>query len=426
MNSFFHIIRYLSYYNLGGLNMIVIDPGHGGSDPGTSGNGLVEKDYSLLISKYMKDRFDELGIPSKLTRDTDETLSPSERVNRILNSYGNSPSVLVISNHLNAGGGEGAEVIYALRNNSNLATSILEGLSSLGMPTRRAYQRRLSNDPTKDYYFIHRETGSTEPIIIEYGFLDNKNDASKIKNNYKKYAEEIVKIVANYKGFNYTEPRVQEEYKVEKGDTLWNISKKLNTTVEELKKLNNLSNNLLYIGQVLKVPSYETITDTNISYIVKKGDTLYNIAKVNNISVSDLKEYNNLSNDDLFIGQVLKIPESTSIITPNEDLIINEDNMYVVDKGDTLYSISKKFNTTVNDIKTANNLVSDILSIGTKLLIPGTSLEDIIIHKVVSGDSLWSLAKKYSTTVEDIKLLNNLASDLLSIGQELQVKRNTK
>ena len=406
--------------------MIVIDPGHGGSDPGTSGNGLVEKDYSLLISKYMKDRFDELGIPSKLTRDTDETLSPSERVNRILNSYGNSPSVLVISNHLNAGGGEGAEVIYALRNNSNLATSILEGLSSLGMPTRRAYQRRLSNDPTKDYYFIHRETGSTEPIIIEYGFLDNKNDASKIKNNYKKYAEEIVKIVANYKGFNYTEPRVQEEYKVEKGDTLWNISKKLNTTVEELKKLNNLSNNLLYIGQVLKVPSYETITDTNISYIVKKGDTLYNIAKVNNISVSDLKEYNNLSNDDLFIGQVLKIPESTSIITPNEDLIINEDNMYVVDKGDTLYSISKKFNTTVNDIKTANNLVSDILSIGTKLLIPGTSLEDIIIHKVVSGDSLWSLAKKYSTTVEDIKLLNNLASDLLSIGQELQVKRNTK
>ena len=73
--------------------MIVIDPGHGGSDPGTSGNGLVEKDYTLLISKYMKDRFDELGIPAKLTRDSDETLSPAERVNRILNAYGNSPDV---------------------------------------------------------------------------------------------------------------------------------------------------------------------------------------------------------------------------------------------------------------------------------------------------------------------------------------------
>ena len=57
--------------------MVVIDAGHGGSDPGTSGNGLLEKDYTLLISKYMKDRFDELGIPSKLTRMDDETLTPS-------------------------------------------------------------------------------------------------------------------------------------------------------------------------------------------------------------------------------------------------------------------------------------------------------------------------------------------------------------
>lgn len=86
--------------------MIVIDAGHGGVDKGASGNGMFESDYTLLISKYMKDRFDELGIPSKLTRSSDETLTPSDRVNRILNSYGNSPSVLVISNHLNAGGGD--------------------------------------------------------------------------------------------------------------------------------------------------------------------------------------------------------------------------------------------------------------------------------------------------------------------------------
>lgn len=85
--------------------MIVIDSGHGGSDFGASGNGINEKDYTLLISKYMKDRFDELGIPSKLTRDNDETLTPTERVNRILNAYGNNGDVIVISNHLNAGGG---------------------------------------------------------------------------------------------------------------------------------------------------------------------------------------------------------------------------------------------------------------------------------------------------------------------------------
>ena len=100
--------------------------------------------------------------------------------------------------------------------------------------------------------------------------------------------------------------------------------------------------------------------------------------------------------------------------------------MYTVKKGDTLYSIAKKFNTTVDKLKTINSIVSDILTIGTNLLIPTSSLSDIIVHKVVSGDSLWSLANKYNTTIDSIKQLNNLVSDLLIIGEELQVKRNTK
>lgn len=83
---------------------IVIDPGHGGEDPGALGNNLQEKDYNLLISKYMYDRFRELGIPVEITRVTDETLSPTERTNKILNAFGNSSDVIVISNHLNAGG----------------------------------------------------------------------------------------------------------------------------------------------------------------------------------------------------------------------------------------------------------------------------------------------------------------------------------
>jgi len=406
--------------------MIVIDSGHGGSDSGASGNGMLEKDYTLMISKYMKDRFDELGIPSKLTRTTDETVTPSDRVNRILNAYGNSPDVLVISNHLNAGGGSGSEVIYALRNNDRLAKSILEGLGSAGMPIRKAYQRRLPNDMTKDYYFIHRNTGLTEPLIIEYGFIDNKNDADMIKNNYKRYAEEVVKAIANYKGYNYTEPRAQEVYIVQKGDTLWNISKKLDTSVDEIKRLNNLNSNLLFVGQELKVPNYLTVEDSNVNYIVKKGDNLYNIAKQYNTTVPELKSYNNLTSDNLNIGQVIKIPETTSIITPSEDEVINEGSVYVVQKGDTLYSIAKKFNTTVDNLKNINSIIGDVLSIGMNLLIPGSTLTDIIVHKVVSGDSLWSLANKYNTTVDAIKQLNNLMSDLLTVGQDLQVKRNTK
>ena len=83
---------------------IVIDPGHGGEDFGAIGNGIYEKDYNLKISKYMYDRFKELGIPVTLTRDTDISLTPSERANKVLSAYGNNSDVIVISNHLNAGG----------------------------------------------------------------------------------------------------------------------------------------------------------------------------------------------------------------------------------------------------------------------------------------------------------------------------------
>lgn len=88
------------------LKGIVIDPGHGGSDPGAVANNLKEKDYTLLISKYMYDRFKELGVPVKLTRDTDVTLSPRERTNKVKNFYGDGKDVVVISNHLNAGGAD--------------------------------------------------------------------------------------------------------------------------------------------------------------------------------------------------------------------------------------------------------------------------------------------------------------------------------
>lgn len=86
---------------------IVIDAGHGGDDPGALKNDIVEKDYSLKISKYMYDRFKDLGIPVALTRDSDITLSPNERTKKVLDAFGNDKDVIVISNHLNAGGAEG-------------------------------------------------------------------------------------------------------------------------------------------------------------------------------------------------------------------------------------------------------------------------------------------------------------------------------
>ena len=405
---------------------IVVDAGHGGSDPGTSGNGLIEKDYTLKFAEYLNRRFNELGANSTLVRSTDETVTPTERVNRILNAYGNSPDVLVISNHLNAGGSSGAEVIYALRNNDTLSKLILENLSKEGQSIRKAYQRRLPSDNSKDYYFIHRNTGVTEPIIIEYGFLDNKGDAERIKNNWEKYAEAVVKAVAEYKNIPYGESTPSTTYTVQRGDTLWNIAKKFNTNVNEIKRLNNLKSNVLYVGQTLRVPEYYKAEDTNISYVVKRGDSLYSIARQYGVNVNDLMKVNNLTSDLLSIGQIINIPSSTTIVTPSEDDIINEENTYIIQRGDTLWSISRKFGVSVDDIKNANNLTNEILTIGSTIIVPtGTNTNNIIVYKVKRGDSLWALAREYNTTIDDIKKLNNLTSNILTIDSELQIKKNT-
>lgn len=83
---------------------IVIDPGHGGEDPGTSANGIVEKDYTLKISQYMAKRLSELGIENALTRNADVTLDANNRPKKVQSLYGMGSDVVVVSNHINAGG----------------------------------------------------------------------------------------------------------------------------------------------------------------------------------------------------------------------------------------------------------------------------------------------------------------------------------
>lgn len=404
------------------VRKVIIDPGHGGTDSGATGNNLLEKDYNLLISKYMYDRFKELGVPVAITRESDTTLSPTDRVNTILNKFGNSSDVILISNHVNSGGGEGAEVIYALRNRDTLARRILENIGAAGQETRKYYQRRLPSDTSKDYYFIHRNTGNLEPLIVEYGFIDNTKDVEFLKENYKELAEAVISAVANYIGVPYTPPEgiTTNTYVVQKGDSLYSIANKLGTTVSELKKENNLTSNTLQIGEVLRVPTKEIYEEEENIYIVKKGDTLYSIAMANNTTVDELKKANNLTSNILSTGQLLKIP---SALLP--------ESTYIVKKGDSLYSIANKYNTTIDELKRINNLTSNILSIGQVLKLPSDKVSDIekeentISYTVQKGDSLYSIARKYDTTIDRIKKLNNLTTNLLSIGQVLLIPTDT-
>ena len=313
------------------IKKVVLDSGHGGEDPGTIANGITEKDYTLKISEYIHKRLDEMGVPNKMTRTSDVTLTPSERPKKVQSFYGNGSDVIVVSNHINAGGGDGAEIIYALRNNDTFARKIANEFENAGQNVRKYYQRRLPSNPAKDYYYIMRDTPNNETVIVEYGFADSTgDDISQLKNNWEKLAEAVTKAIVEYAGGKYVAPIDSNYYTVKSGDSLWSISRKFGITVDELKNANNLSSNLLSIGQNLIIPGKEAQA-TNGEYVVKKGDSLYSIARKYNTSVDNLKSINNITTDSLAIGQIIKLPSTSSTAS----------DTYIVKKGDSLYNIAK-------------------------------------------------------------------------------------
>ena len=269
---------------------IIIDPGHGGVDVGAVNGNIYEKDLNLKISKAMYDEFKKLGIPVYITRTGDETLNQTNRIKRVKSFTNSLDNMLVISNHVNAGGGEGAEVIYSLRNNSRLSNLILDNLSKSGLKKRKSYQKSLSTNPKKDSYYILRDSSPAESIIVEYGCIDKPKDLKIMNNNYKELAQDVVDAVVEYLGLNLG------TYKVKKGDSLYKIAIKYKTSVENLKDLNNLKSNIIYINQELKVPNV---------YKVKKGDSLYKIAQQFNTTVKQIMKDNNLTSDVIQINQQL-------------------------------------------------------------------------------------------------------------------------
>ncbi len=236
-------------------------------------------------------------------------------------------------------------------------------------------------------------------------------------------------IIPNNSGNN---PNTTFNYTVKKGDTLYGIARMYKTSVQELVKLNNLVNSDLSIGQILKIPEmYNSEEEINlpeyINYTVRKGDTLYSISKKYGITPDLIIKDNSLSNNNLTIGEVLKIRilNDNGVIEEcfGEDYIIPTSTNYIsytVKKGDSLYSIANKYNISVSSIVSANNLKSNNLRIGEILKIPIVSSGSTTMKYIVKkGDSLYSIARKYNTTVDNLKKKNNLTGNNLSIGQEL-------
>lgn len=319
---------------------------------------------------------------------------------------------------MNLSGAEGVEIVYSINSDSTLANMLLDNIGEAGQIKRKAYQRRLPENPNKDYYYIIREIGNAESVLVEYGFIDNTKDAYKLQNNLDNLVEGAVKAIAEYLGVPYTKPGItvnnQDTYTVKKGDTLYSISKNQNIPIDTIIKLNNLTSSNLEIGQQLKLKSDSNNSSNKNQYMVQRGDTLYSLALKYNTTVDKLRKLNNLNTNTLTIGQILVLPIETDI---------DEYDIYVVKKGDSLWSISRKFNIDVNDLIELNNLKDLTLQINQSILVPKQQENiETDLYIVKKGDTLWSISNKLNIPVQTLKELNNLNSNLLKVNQQLKIK----
>lgn len=182
----------------------IIDPGHGGIDPGALAFGVRERDWNLAISLYEYKRLKELGVSVGITRTTDVTLDSGPRTKLIRDKY-----AYCISNHWNAfnGTARGIEVIHSIHGGKREADLFANELAkATGIPLRRTFSKM--NEEGDDWYFMHRLTGNTKTFIIEHGFLDNKEDFNWYNNeaNMKKAAEAVIKTICIISAVAYRPP----------------------------------------------------------------------------------------------------------------------------------------------------------------------------------------------------------------------------
>ena len=255
------------------------------------------------------------------------------------------------------------------------------------------------------YYLKISNDGNLEEVIYDIDLDNINNDWISLSNN-------IVEEIKN--NFYLEEDRqVIKTYKVKKGDNLYSIAAKFNTSVDTLKTINNLTNNDLELGRILLIEPPFNIGEEITTYTVMDNETLEDIAKKFNTSPERIKELNNLQNMNVSNGEILVIPIS---------LEKTNNLLYIVKQGDSLYSIAKKFDISVNELKKLNNLSSNLLKIGKELIV-GINDSDVINYIVKDEDNIYSIANMYGVLIEDIKKLNNLTSNKIEANTVLKIPK---
>ncbi len=206
-------------------------------------------------------------------------------------------------------------------------------------------------------------------------------------------------------------------YTITAGDTLFSIAARFNTTVQAILRANpGLDPNRLFIGQQICIPTSQPPVCPGFIYTIALGDTLFTLATRFNTTVQAILQANpELDPNRLFVGQRICIPVPQP--PPCRGFF------YTVGAGDTLFSIATRFNTTVQAILQANpGLDPNRIFIGQQICIPVQQppICPGILYSVVAGDTLFSIARRYNVSVDAILAANpGLDPNRLFIGQQI-------
>ena len=409
--------------------VVVIDPGHGGTDPGAQANGLVEKVWNLEVAKIVKEKLEEVGLTVILTRTTDTYLSLARRA-EIANQNG---ADLFLSIHFNAfnGSANGWEDFIYNGSIQNTTQDFQNAIHNAILPLLAQYG--LYNRGKKRANFGVLRMTNMPAVLIEAAFADNASDATVLKN--PQYKEDLATALTNgvqaYLGnSNRVAPKPVKPaskpsstapkgstYVVQSGDTLSGIAGKFGVTVDNLVSWNNIANkNLINVGQVV------TVKEGTSVYTVKSGDTLSGIASKFGTTTDALVSLNGITNPDLIsVGQIIKVNGTAKPTTPPK--ATSSTQTYTVKAGDTLSEIAQRYGTTTAALAKNNNISNpNLISVGQKLNVGGKAKGSSGgTYTVKAGDTLSEIAVKLGVSQRHLQQKNNIKNpNLIRVGQKIK------
>ncbi|WP_375754174.1 N-acetylmuramoyl-L-alanine amidase [Vibrio sp. HN007] len=401
--------------------VIAIDAGHGGEDPGSVGpTKKYEKHATLAISRKLADQINRIdGMKAVLTRNGDyfvnlnkrSEIARKKKAHMLVSIHADaftSPqprggSVFVLNtrranteiarwveNHEAQSellGGAG-DVLAKNADDKNVSQTLLdlqfansqkEGYKvAVKMLAEMGKVTRLHKKKPVNASLAVLKSPDIPSVLVETGFISNPTEERLLfqRSHQNKLAQALTKSLVQYfeenppEGTKFAQRRTLKKHKVSRGESLSVIAKKYGVSTKSIISTNNLKSTSLAIGQVLTIPGSKPIVVTQpknpvetevITHVVKSGEYLGKIASRYKVSVESIRRQNKLKRDTLWVGQKLKITVKLKDRSPR---------VHVVQRGEFLSKIAKRYGVTVSSIRTANKLRSDELAIGQKLVIP--------------------------------------------------------